>query len=425
MDATRDAWREVLIVTGGMTPQVVTETVYALAKRAPDPLIPAKIVCVVTGGSRQRFGAPLAEALASLCDELGIAAAWGRRPSPPAPPNPAPGLMIEVLCDADGGVIDDIRSDGDATRFADFVSQIVRREALDPGARIHLSLAGGRKTMSFHGGMAMSLFGRPQDELLHVLVHPPDFEQCPEFWFPTRDSLPLRAGDGRILDARDCDIEAALIPFIRLRDFLPQGLAGRVLDYASYVRQLNAVLGATPLSLELVTSECRVRIADIDEFTLPHTEFALYQLMAEWRRDGCAGAGPDGVGPKHRGWLTAEMFECPAAFTPNPVERYIAIYTDTFRVGTLRAGDIVNRITPSPTNGTQRSGNRKHFREWKSRLNRALQKRLHHAALAERLGAPLQPVKVRPGNRVVFGLHLDPGAIVILTDEPLGRESAQ
>jgi hypothetical protein len=41
------------------------------------------------------------------------------------------------------------------------------------------------------------------------------------------------------------------------------------------------------------------------------------------------------------------------------------------------------------------------------------------------LGAPLQPVKVRPGNRVVFGLHLDPGAIVILTDEPLGRESAQ
>jgi CRISPR-associated protein (TIGR02584 family) len=77
MDATRDAWREVLIVTGGMTPQVVTETVYALAKRAPDPLIPAKIVCVVTGGSRQRFGAPLAEALASLCDELGIAAAWG------------------------------------------------------------------------------------------------------------------------------------------------------------------------------------------------------------------------------------------------------------------------------------------------------------------------------------------------------------
>jgi CRISPR-associated protein (TIGR02584 family) len=420
MEAREANWREVLIVTGGMTPQVVTETVYALARRAPDPLVPAKIVCVVTGGALDGFGEPLAAALERLRGELGVGADWHRRTSSSLAGDR--GLYVEVPLDSDGRVIEDIRSDSDAVQFGDLVSNIIRSEALDPVARIHLSLAGGRKTMSFHAGMAMSLFARAQDELSHVLVHPQEFEQCPDFWFPTTESLVLECRGGKARDARDCRTELALIPFLRVRGLLPRGLLGQAMDFATYVRQLNVVLGAASAPLELVTSLCRVRISNVANFTLPNTVFALYQLMAEWKRDACEGAGPHGIGPVHRGWMTARMFERPEEYDPNPVDRYVAIYAETFRVGSHRADDIVNQITAAPTNEKQRRANVKHFREWKTRLQSALQNELYHPALADRFGGPLAPVRVQPSNRVVFGLRLDPHEITIRPEPSVPEE---
>ncbi|MBF4102237.1 hypothetical protein INT80_01850 [Gallibacterium anatis] len=35
---------------------------------------------------------------------------------------------------------------------------------------MHVSIAGGRKTMGFFAGYALSLYGRAQDSLSHVLV---------------------------------------------------------------------------------------------------------------------------------------------------------------------------------------------------------------------------------------------------------------
>lgn len=410
-------YRNVLIVTGGMTPQVVTETVYALSRRSPEPFVPAKIVCAVTGGSREPFGVPLESALSRLQAELGIAVDWQRRLQ--AWHMGETGLFIAVPSQGDGSAVDDIRSDDDAVRFGDLVSEIVRRETLDPHCRVHLSLAGGRKTMSFHGGAAMSLFARPQDELSHVLVHPPEFEQCREFWFPTKDKLTLKSRDGTELDAREARIELALIPYIRVRDRLTPALVAQAMDYASYVQQINAVLGVAPLSLELVTSACRVHVGEIGDFTLPNTEFALYQLMAEWKRNDYAGASSRGIGPDHRGWMTARMFGYPEEYEPNPVVRFLEIYDQTFRTSGERSDSMGYLIHPRPAEAALREQNRAAFAQWKARLSNALQDRLHHSDLADRFGAPLSPVRVRArigtktGNRVVFGLRLDPREITI------------
>jgi CRISPR-associated protein (TIGR02584 family) len=39
----------------------------------------------------------------------------------------------------------------------------------DPQASLHVSIAGERKTMGFYVGYALSLFGRTQGRLSHVL----------------------------------------------------------------------------------------------------------------------------------------------------------------------------------------------------------------------------------------------------------------
>jgi CRISPR-associated protein (TIGR02584 family) len=65
----------------------------------------------------------------------------------------------------------------------------VRELTADPDCAIHASIAGGRKTMGFYLGYALSLFGRPQDRLSHVLVSSP-FESNQNFFYP----LPCRNG---------------------------------------------------------------------------------------------------------------------------------------------------------------------------------------------------------------------------------------
>jgi CRISPR-associated protein (TIGR02584 family) len=475
------AKREILIVTGGLTPQVVTETVYALVKRKADPLVPTKIVCAVTGQVRQRFENELDAALARLRRELAIEADWAYRPI--SWERGREGLFVAVPRSAADEVVNDIRSDGEAVAFGNLSVRIVRHETADADARVHLSLAGGRKTMSFHGGAAMSLFGRPTDELSHVLVHPQHFENCPDFWFPTAASTPVGTRDGareidadarngtewlvygaecgwlqarfvesegawaqpggarqpasaithyvplprgprQSFDAKDARVELGPIPFIQVRDWLPPGLREQPLDYGSYVAQINALrAGAVPLFLELVTAGCRVRIGNLADFTLPNSEFALYQLMAEWQQNGHGDADSQGIGPGHRGWLRERLFTHPEQYDPNPVERYKAIYKDSFFVGT--GEDIDNRLSHAPGNEKQRRDHARLMRGWKSKLLTALQDRLHHPDLADRFGAPLRVLKVAnnaPAETAkagtVFGLRLDPREIVIHPEEP-------
>jgi CRISPR-associated protein (TIGR02584 family) len=298
-------WREVLIVTGGSTPQVVTETIYALGKRAPEPIIPSKIICVVTKGVADRFGCTFETALGKLKSELKARGDWERRLQDWH--SETTGLFVEFPHTQDGTPVNDIRTNDDVVLFGDLVSEIVRYETSDQGARVHLSLGGGRKTMSFDGGAALSLFGRAQDELLHVL--------------------------------------------------------------------------------------------------------------------------PDGIGPVHRGWLTAAMFEYPERYRPNPVERFIEIYEETFKVGHGRPENLGLYTSSLTLTGSEAFKTKlqktqvARFAAYKSHLLDALQERLRHPDLAIRFGSPLKEVRIpekgmskgspKTVHRMVFGLPLLPSEIII------------
>ncbi len=197
-------------------------------------------------------------------------------------------------------------------------------------------------------------------------MHPQDFEGCSDFWFPTKASFQVAHRDGRALDAKNANLELSNIPFLRVRDWIPHHLIDHRIDYNDYVAQTNAALGRAPLFLELTTAEQRVCIGNILDFTLPNTEFALYQLMAEWKQNDRKGAGPFGIGNEHGGWLTARMFEYPEDYAPNPVDRFIRIYEgDAQDQGTKRPGCAAAhrqasgwRYSARPTRSACVNGNR-------------------------------------------------------------------
>jgi len=202
--------RQVLLVVTGLTPQVVTETIYALWKTSPE-LVPAEVhlITTVQGADHARLNllSPRIGWMERLRGEYQL------------PPIAFPPENIHVIPGTDGTVLDDIRSPQDNLCAADFITELVRRLTEDPESALHVSMAGGRKTMGYFVGYALSLFGRSQDRLSHVLVSQP-FESQREFYYPSRDECPIHVqqnGKEVAYDCRTAQVDLAWIPFVRLR----------------------------------------------------------------------------------------------------------------------------------------------------------------------------------------------------------------
>jgi CRISPR-associated protein (TIGR02584 family) len=90
--------------------------------------------------------------------------------------------------------------------------------------------------MGFYAGSALALFGRPQDRLSHVLVDPP-FESHPNFFYPTRrrNIIYTAAPDSRPLDTSAAVVTLADIPFVRLRQWLPDAVLQKTAGWGETV----------------------------------------------------------------------------------------------------------------------------------------------------------------------------------------------
>lgn len=189
--------RRVLLAVCGLSPQIVTETIYALAADADHPFIPTEVHLVTTAEGARR-----AE-LALLSRDLG----WFHKLQQDYA---LPGMQfdrhhIHVIPDRRGRAMEDIRTPGDNEAAADCLTEQVRRFTSDPNCALHVSIAGGRKTMGFYLGYALSLYGRAQDRLSHVLVSSP-FESSWDFFYPTPYSRVLQTSDGKLADSAMAEI---------------------------------------------------------------------------------------------------------------------------------------------------------------------------------------------------------------------------
>jgi CRISPR-associated protein Csx14 len=169
-------------------------------------------------------------------------------------PVPLDEKNIIVMTDFQGQPLDDIREAGHNEAVGDLIADFIRKKAGDPASRLHCSLAGGRKTMSFYLGSALQLFGRPWDKLYHILVSPA-FESHPEFYYKRKKDrvMEVKNADGRIvkkLRTKDAQISLAEIPFLSLRGKLSlNGKSYREL-IAESQREINAATVPLPLKVD-------------------------------------------------------------------------------------------------------------------------------------------------------------------------------
>ncbi|WP_054014221.1 CRISPR-associated ring nuclease Csm6 [Pseudoalteromonas sp. R3] len=235
-----------LLAVTGLAPQVITETLYGIAQSQLD--WPHKIVIITTKKGKQAAikglltprpdGTP--GQLKQLCDELG------------KPPVYLTEDNILAVSDADKQAMDDTRSEADQQALANFIVKEVAKLCSDPDTRLHTSIAGGRKTMTFYLGYAMSIFGRPFDRLSHVLVSE-QYEYLPDFYFPTSASKLIENRNGEQFDCRDAQVTLSEIPFVSLRSlFSPAQIQlFNDMDYADLVAQVQLATNPDSINLTL------------------------------------------------------------------------------------------------------------------------------------------------------------------------------
>jgi CRISPR-associated protein (TIGR02584 family) len=270
--------KRILLCVTGMSPQIVTETVYALTTRPEDAWVPDEVHLITTAK-----GARNAE-LRLLSDDPG----WFHRlrRDYALPDIAFDAGRIHVIEGRDGAKLEDIRNDADNHAAADAIAALVRELTADAETELHASIAGGRKTMGYLLGAALGLYARPQDRLSHVLVTP-QFESHPEFFYPTPYARVINALDrgADALDCRDAQVWLGDIPFVRLRELLPADLNQRALSYAELVALANRNTDGEDWWLDVEAGRLEVGAQGLD---LSAREVGLLLLLAA---SAAAGAG--------------------------------------------------------------------------------------------------------------------------------------
>ncbi|TVR98280.1 MAG: TIGR02584 family CRISPR-associated protein [Rhodospirillales bacterium] len=362
--------RRVLLAVTGLTPQVVTEAVYALAVQGAPRFVPTEVAILTTAEGAERARLTLLSAepgwFRRLCRDHGLSGIVFDERS------------IQALGPAGEVALDDIRNADDNAVVADAVTEAVRSYTADPACALHVSMAGGRKTMGFFAGYALSLYGRPQDRLSHVLVEPA-FEAHPEFYYPTLESRIIYTQDrqSRPLDTRKAVVTLADIPFVRLRHGLPEALLQGRATFTAAVAAVQQALAPPELVIDTVA-----RQAMAGGIPLPLTPVLFAWLV--WfvrRRQEHAEDG----GAVH--WRDADA------------QGFLRLYQEI--ADTDGAG--ISRVRAALRDGMSQE----YFEEKNSRYNKLVRHALGPAAEAYLI----RPTGRRPHTR--FGLNLPPEAIRI------------
>ena len=317
--------RTVLVATIGGSPQVVTETLWCLMngqvpEGAPASAPPCRIHMITTAFLKKRdpgVEATIRERIRTVYREHGH--------RPPQDED----VVFDIVTGPDGSGIGDIQTLEDNNAFSKHITQVVRDYAEDDTQQIHMSIAGGRKTMSSLAQSAMTFFGRVHDVLTHVLVIPSSLENHPEFWWPGQPRWEgqehgylvreVRNRSGELVDTVRLptgteSVTATLVsvPFVpvnsRLRHTVllteEERRAGTYVDAFDpdeLDRRRRSYLAADDLVLDFRTRE--LRIGSEPPIVLEERYFAIYALLAIAKKQGWKGAGPEGIGDNHGGWI--------------------------------------------------------------------------------------------------------------------------
>lgn len=284
--------KNILFLVTGMTPQIITETVWALAcdPNNDKKWIPDEIYVLSTEDGLTQ--------IRSRLFKDGVFAQFKHDFPQLSHIQFNDDFLIAIQKDTEVHPLNDLKNPLDNELTADVICQAVRKFTEQDDVCLHVSIAGGRKTMGFYAGYALSLYGRSQDRMSHVLVES-EFESADGFYYPTPyDVFVEQKYTHKRLNAKNAKVWLADIPFVRLRSYIPEK---SLLTQSGFSEVVNAINLANQ-SLKVVVNELDKTIAITNKICkLAPREFAFYLWFLQRKKQGLQGiARPiDGVPYEH------------------------------------------------------------------------------------------------------------------------------
>lgn len=365
--------KNILLAVCGLSPQVITEALYALFCEGRQ-VHAVHLVTTRQGKDRVLTGLfdPQLPRVAELLADFGLSAE-------PIDFSPA---SIHILKNRAGVELDDIITQEDNEDLLRLCLDLAFRFTREPDSVVWFLVAGGRKTMTSCLTLAAQLYGRPQDRLLHVLVSP-EFEGCRDFWYPPKQPVTIQLTDGRgqpfFKETRYAAIQLITIPFVSVRDRLQDSL----LDQPRMPAELmQTLIRDSPRILTINLTLSKLVFGGL-ELDMHPTRLALYAFFAECKKAchlerPCAGC--DGMN------CFLDASEVVAS------EAVVRMYER------IPGGRLIEEMSDSGI----RSLSRENFQSYKSKIRRELLTAFGQSHLAQ---LEIAAVGVRPDTR--YGILLD------------------
>ncbi|MGS0497029.1 CRISPR-associated ring nuclease Csm6 [Pseudoalteromonas mariniglutinosa] len=264
--------KHILLIVTGASPQVLTETLFALHQSGRP--IPEEIFVITTKSTKGMLidGLFAQGNLARLIADYQL------------PSIKLPDENIWLIEDDNGQPIDDAKSEIEQIYMADFITRKVFELTNKQDISIHASIAGGRKTMAFYLGYAMSLLGREQDSLSHVFIND-EFEFVSDFYYPTPYDHIINGKNGVQINCKNARITLADIPFVRMRNSIDETLIANM-ESASFSQTVASLNSAhrKDLTLDINAKAKTLTFAGI-EIKLTAKETAFYLWLHQYSQD--------------------------------------------------------------------------------------------------------------------------------------------
>jgi len=254
--------KNILLAITGLTPQIVTEAFYALSVQRKITIDEIYIVTtkrgkdVILGKDKdeQTPSVPLLSEVTELCKTYKIRT-----------PRFTNSNKHIIVAEEESLVLHDIRNDKENRLFPNKLAEVFKKITSINDTAIYAVLSGGRKSMSAHLALSLSLFGRNRDKLYHILT-----DEKYEFG----NFYPKNKAEAKALIIAE-------IPFVRLRALKTDNF-NEIGSYTDLVEKTQKQLSFLTDSKKLIINlaDRTINYGD-DKISMQPFELSLYLKFAE------------------------------------------------------------------------------------------------------------------------------------------------
>lgn len=242
--------KQVLIVVLGISPAILTETVWALAIN--EKIVPDEIEIWTTETGKAIF-----ENAVLRADPKTGKIVWNslKADLTKRKINITDKLILgddswKIFANTKKQRLEDLLTTEDNLAAADKMLAELRKYD-DPSTQILLSIAGGRKTMGALALQCMSLLGREEDKVYHVLVNSPfDTGLNPPFFFPEKKGKKWQSRETRdktTVTDKEAKINLFSVPYIRVRPLYEEKLKEKVVSFSKLCERIQEKINRKPV----------------------------------------------------------------------------------------------------------------------------------------------------------------------------------